>query len=509
MNSDRTPGGNVGAFGELRSFLQEFELETVLRTVALSSNWLANNRTPINTEIGAPVSRWALAFIARQALCDSAWKPNGRSFTVTDLAHAVRLYEDLPEPIYSTTPEKDPIAPERTFLRMANLQYPFQENLHHAFARMAHILDDTAPRTTRGPKMDIGHRLQEIHGMSASRIVRTGALLSALGQKMTQPAPVISLSALSRSDIPAMADALDLANLRQFVREFGLPVAARQSGYLDCGDAGDYVKYTFNELKAYPIVELSEDLICIPCLEFLLQRMSTGLYFSLSDDSNLGGKENPFREKFGYVFEEYVGEQIKAHVKGYTIHPEFLYDSGKRSPDWLLIRGKEAILIECKSSQLSVGARTYFDDRFLLPEARRVYLAGVNQLATFMAFVTSGGHVPEFLAGIERYYSIVLTFVPLYLANSVYPTLFGHDLPQFPRSHAGLQFVSIEEFEQLLGLVDRYDLVGILKRRTTARESPEEFGQFLHDEIGASRANSLIVKKVTELFGLTPPRRPW
>ncbi len=494
---------------DLKEFFIQFDVESALRTITMASHWLTIQRKQFDIEFGVPATSWALAYLAKLTLFHSKCKRGGTRFQIDDLRKALELYEGLPEPIEFTTPKLDPIAPERTFLRLANLQFPFMENSFLSVARMAILLMETSLRTKRGPSIDVNARLAEIHGMTTESIIRTGVLVCAAAERSKPFAPVMSLESLSRSDIPSVQAELQLDNLLKFAGEFGNTVEGFRSGYQDRNFDSPYTKYAFNELQSHPLISFGDNMVCLPCHPYLLQRISTGLYFSLSDSTNLGGKSNSFREKFGFIFEEYVGEQLRAHVRGFDICPEFFFDSGRRSPDWILVKGSDAVLIECKSSQLSVGAKMYFDDKFLEIEGSRLYTRGVQQVARFVEYVEKNPSEIAELAGVNRFFGLVVTYVPLYLANGLYSSLFGAQTGPLPATLSDIQFLSISELEDLLGLTDRYDLIGILARRAAMTESPSEFRQFMRDEIGTSRDNALLTRKAEELFGWTAPRRSW
>jgi hypothetical protein len=59
---------------------------------------------------------------------------------------------------------------------------------------------------------------------------------------------------------------------------------------------------------------------------------------------------------FGRAFERYVGEELAAHFGPGELWPEPEY-SGHKGPDWTIVEGRQATLIECKTTRLTLEER--------------------------------------------------------------------------------------------------------------------------------------------------------
>jgi hypothetical protein len=104
-----------------------------------------------------------------------------------------------------------------------------------------------------------------------------------------------------------------------------------------------------------PIIK-EKEIIYLPMPQLLYKAVTEGFFHWLCDQSSI---EN-FRIKFGKnTFEQYVNN-ILTWNSSYKIIPEFKYNVGKnelKSPDFMLIKNNEVILVEVKSTTPSIKLR--------------------------------------------------------------------------------------------------------------------------------------------------------
>lgn len=490
---------------DLRNFLRQYNSHEAISRVCLASSYLLTMDQAYAEEEGIPLTGWGLAHIAKDILRVSS-ETSIRDFGLDELRRALVIFENLPEPIETADPERQPFEHYRTAVRMANLQHPFQERLFLALARTSLLLEDSMDQTARGPDIDIPAAVAEVYGLPISEIIRIGVLIVVSAR--ARPSAIRSLAKLSRSDLPMFADELRAGSLRQFSQAFG---ARREDFRVACDvpvAPAQVEKYAFNELRRTPLIMIDEDRFYLPVPPFLVQAVSTGLYFSLAEHFRKD-RANDFREKFGHVFEEYVGRILREGVESgqgkLEILPEISYGRGRLPPDWIVIRDHDAILIECKSSQLSVKAKASIDEAVLDESVERVFHKSVSQISDFVEFLNENpSRVPQ-LRDVERFYGLVVCYVPLYLANSVFREMFGATI-RMPRRLEDHQFASINEFENLISLMPQVDPVDVLRRkRGDVQARQAEFGAFLSDQGYRSRLNPSLRARISELFHWTPP----
>lgn len=171
--------------------------------------------------------------------------------------------------------------------------------------------------------------------------------------------------------------------------------------------------------KLRPIENMSE-VYLIASPQFLFDKISTGLYFTLSNRFRMKGKRNKFKEVFGFVFQEYVGELLRYNFDKWDVVPEVRYLKSKRrqqdTVDWFVIKNNKLIMIEVK--QLEVSERDICDKFY--PELER-------------------------FNGVTSFVKLIVVNDPIYNANFVVKSLMKDEV-------SGLDFhvININDFELLL-----------------------------------------------------------
>ncbi|MGM9475281.1 hypothetical protein ACS5PU_02580 [Pedobacter sp. GSP4] len=118
----------------------------------------------------------------------------------------------------------------------------------------------------------------------------------------------------------------------------------------------------------------------VPQPKYLLDRTSTGIFYLLADKeqqlANASGqtKKNPFRVYFGEVYRSYVKTQlIQANSSTILIDLDEDFDNknGGKLPDFAIIEGHTCILIEVKTSLLTLKSRAFFDESQMEQEIKK------------------------------------------------------------------------------------------------------------------------------------------
>lgn len=124
--------------------------------------------------------------------------------------------------------------------------------------------------------------------------------------------------------------------------------------------------YTINPLRRTPLIRLdpnTPNIVICPIPEFMLLRISEGLFFDLYDAK---GFENPY----GAAFEHYFGEVSIELINSKSIQIEAGRDysvkkNKKKGVDWLVFDKNAAMLIECKAKGLRLDARYQLEETAL------------------------------------------------------------------------------------------------------------------------------------------------
>jgi hypothetical protein len=186
-----------------------------------------------------------------------------------------------------------------------------------------------------------------------------------------------------------------------------------------------YGMYDYNPLFVHPIVRpwpkrehttLDEDRLIAPLPMMILTRLSEGIYLQMFDRY----KED-FTRYFGRLHEAYVGEVLQHSVPNKTLLSEDdirrTYKRGK-VPDWVIIDGDTAILVESKATGFQRKALATADSGAIDRSVSQV-IVGLTQLHEFR------DACERRVAGLERFQAcsdfklLVVTYEPFYIVNSV------------------------------------------------------------------------------------------
>ena len=119
--------------------------------------------------------------------------------------------------------------------------------------------------------------------------------------------------------------------------------------------------WRFNPFYEWPIAILDDGTYVIPSPLGVLQRLGPqGLYFVVRDAVDADADPDAFRaftSDLGDRFERYVGAQLE-FIQHAQVHPEIVYDDGKRSVDYIIETPEVLILVEAKSAAPDIKTRS-------------------------------------------------------------------------------------------------------------------------------------------------------
>jgi hypothetical protein len=186
-----------------------------------------------------------------------------------------------------------------------------------------------------------------------------------------------------------------------------------------------YGMYDFNPLFVYPLVRpwpkrdhttLDEDRMIAPLPQLILTRLSEGIYQQM-----FHRHRDDFSQYFGRLHEAYVGEILRHSVPSKTLLSEddirSTYKKGK-VPDWVIIDGDTAILVESKATGFQRKALATADSDAIDRSVSQVRV-GLIQLHEFRDACERRVAGLEMLHGCSDFKLLVVTFEPFYIVNSV------------------------------------------------------------------------------------------
>ncbi|MEK6337533.1 MAG: hypothetical protein AABM67_21645 [Acidobacteriota bacterium] len=342
------------------------------------------------------------------------------------------------------------------FLRIVGSQMPYSVGLFGQHAQpllLYHDIPKSLAATSRPQKFNFEESFRDLYGTSTREFINIGftasvAALSKAGftrgyfrkareQGIKLPSDRKLLSALDR----LAADPIQLRNLHRKYQ----PADPR------------FAMYGFNPLILRPLVRpwrqkkhvsIDEDRLAAPAPNLVVLKNSIGIFYEMF---NRYGVE--FANYFGEVFEKYVGIVLKHCGKSIELIPEsrvretYPSEQGK-TPDWIIVDGDSAMLVECKATRFSRAALLTGAESAINDSLKQV-IKGLGQLADFRNACLAKRTGIEKLNKCETFRPVLVTLEPLYLINSHFFREYLDDQLAALNVNLPWRILSVDELEKL------------------------------------------------------------
>lgn len=347
--------------------------------------------------------------------------------------------------------------PVFALLRIVGSQMPYSVSLfgHHAQPLLLyHDIPKTLAPNLRSPKFDFENSFRALYGTSTREFINIGftssvAALSHDGftrgyfrkareQGIKLPNEKKLLSALDR----LAADPIQLRNLHRKYQ------------------ATDprFAMYDFNPLFLRPLVRpwrqkkhvsMDEDRLVAPIPNLAVLKNSIGVFYEMFNQYGL-----EFSNYFGVVFETYIGKVLQhcgktsELIAESSIRQAYPSERGK-APDWIVVEGDSAILVECKATRFSRAALLTGDESAINDSLKQV-IKGLRQLAEFRGACVGSRTGLENLSKCRSFRPVLVTLEPLYLINSHFFREYIDDqLAAVSVSRLPWRILSVDQLEKL------------------------------------------------------------
>lgn len=396
-------------------------------------------------------------------------------------------------------------------LRLVSSQFPFKPGRFSEFSRPA-LLFYEIPKQLQGlpnvPQFDFESKFQSITEISVLDFITTGFVIwSASHGNFAINQNYFKKTRKQGINIPDDQTVKSILN-QLAVDKFNFIQLYEERKNLD----PRFRMYDFNPLLSYPIIRpcqdkqfatSNKDFIHAPVPELVGSRISTGIFYQMYNAHSTPSR-NEFSEYFGYVFENYVGVVLKNSITSEQLLSESeirkLYPNTKgKVPDWVLIDGSTAILIECKATRFSRAAQAIASEDDINKSLAQIK-KGLKQLESFMSACKN--KVPELkqFHKCNIFKPVVVSLEPLYLINS---TFFQEHINDLLASDGviGLswQILAIDELEKLQPhIVAGFSLSQVLDNllHKTFNDTLQE----LSIQTNRTFADSFLYQKQEELY---------
>jgi hypothetical protein len=419
------------------------ELLTEIARTTVQLEEQGDGRWPANERLIFP---WALAAAARESIV-AGNEHRQPGVSRGDIEQICNLYNNLEDPILDSDDEDSFYS---FFVRLTYEQFSYQISIFEEFAR-PHLLFDDALRTTDTALIDQGF-WERLLGCTPVELAGAIFVLGVGAQRnggffdptwLEQPnfVPVLE-------EVPAgvITTALD-SHLSATVDTFRSIAAQFRSPDLRLRRA-DY-----NPLHQAPYVRLGDGRFIAPIPRLVFARMSPeGLYY-LALEKLPEEEKHAFTDDVGLLFQSYVGTQLSS-IPGATVLPEIRYGNDELSVDWFVIWPELVLLVEAKSTRLTLSSRLGLSN--LRNDVERTLGKAFDQLATTAGLIDSG---QEAFANIPRDRPMIgfaTTMEPYWLGNAPVIRRF------LPELNIPTFVLSMRELEHLVAIAQRTALPPIL-----------------------------------------------
>lgn len=501
--SGYTPTGTYSP-EDIGDFLRRFQLHEGLKLIGqCSQEWIFGQKPATKIIKGIPVADYVLAYIAMRMI-ESSNDYRKYVMTVPDLLKACDMYWGILDPI-----EIEPGHNSDSFLlRTTCNQFEYNRPIHNLLPRTFAIYRDLWPRLPKA--IPIENVIEKISGLNIEDVLVMGyAFSKRAGKGFFRRYPQ------NLTTDPRIENVFTQDKQLAFVDwvSIGYPRFREESNESrKKAPSPLYDKYRFNPLVNHPVIKPDRNPVpgqppvyLLPVARLLLDRVTRGLYFQLSKHFQGPNKKNPFREHFGHVFQEYIGELLRDALGQEAVLAERKYGREKvDSTDWILIKGDRCILIEVKQSGIFLDAKLWGDLEDIKRDLAKTVGKGLEQLWKFEQAIRSGRYKElSDLSRFQKFEHLVITHDRAYLSNSVLrkkarETVSDNGIHVPDDFHWHL--ISVDEIEDLLGLQDPdiFDVLEAKRIDVTADES--DFGDYFDEKFAGRSAENLYLKRIHDEF---------
>jgi len=453
--------GGTGTTVEIRNSIElsalAGQIGTALKTYTLDSVLLGLRRAPSKVE---PFMIAGTALFAVR-YCPPGLRTVKRTLGWTALGPIVGLVTTYlladPSSFAVTAPTESSLL--SILLRGVGNQFPYADNFTGPGRLL--ILYEELPKELvlpdGVPQFDLHSKFQELNHVSIADFIKVG--FAAFAYLQARDGIARDYFEKARADGVHIPD--DETVCRVLDQLAAVPSKLREVYERYKQPDRQFAAYDYNPLFNYPIIRpweqqcpiaMADDCLTAPMPSLIAWRISTGIYYQMSFHY-----KSTFNPYFGHLFEAYVGRVLKHCVASSSLVSEReirqTYPTSRgKVPDWVVIEGDRAILIECKATHLNRKALATGSEEAISMSLSDIR-SGLDQLYEFKEACQAGQVDLDVLRACREFIPVLVTSEPFYLANSTsFNNLLHESLRQGVRDMP-YRILSIEQLELLQAFV--------------------------------------------------------
>ena len=457
---------NYSTVNDLYNYVRKFCLHDSLAYIGSIGYKIFHEDQSSRESLYSLINEWQLTFIAKSLILNSN-DHRKETFDKDALIKTLNICNNIFDDKLKIAAKDDKIPNNiemhSFFIRTAFQQFPFQVGTRNKIPRALFLFEDI-PNEIKNPIIDLKKEIKEIYDLNIIEILTIGiSIFTRCGNGYFNPDHIINVQSnylkkfLTSDKVNKLISkfSIDYDSLREEFKKYSGPLGLEQ--------------YEFNPLKVYPIVKTQIAGLVIPVPIFLIYRITDGLFYDLSEKFKKE-KSNPFHIFFGKeIFERYVGILLKQKYNSSELFSEWSYGTKKNkhnTVDWIVIRGNNAILIECKTSGISQEAKSFTELEILQQDLGLRIVKSIKQISQLVKDIRNRVIGLEKLFNIKRFYFIVITFDRVFLSGTpFFKDLISQELEKENIKIKNYQILSIDELENLIPVLHKYELEFLLDKK--------------------------------------------
>lgn len=482
----KTKGNRKYFPNDISQHLKKFRLYEALALIGKISAANIFNQRELPHIKGIPIYDSVLAYITMELIKNSN-DYRSKIMQVDDLLKAIDMYFGLPDPLIEN--DKDNI--DGFFIRFGASQFDYDQAIRvNSISRTLMIYGDLWTRHQVAKKLDINNAISKISGLANVEEVMVLLFLFMGGAKDG----FFNFANFNDLASPQLKKYTSLDKQESFIEWVACNYKDFRTSYdIHLPIALEYEKNRFNPLIKTPVLKTDKNLtqgnnevFLTPVPRLLNFRITRGLYFDLSDLFNRKNGDNIFRSSFGYVFQEYVGILLQKSLTNKEIKPEFKYfinKESKDSPDWFVMEGNRAVVIEVKQSCLYLNAKSWGNIKTIKDNLKQTIGAAVNQFWKFEQALRNDPFNKELhdFKQIDTFEHLIVTYDSAYFSNSILREQIKQintDLPENYHWHT----ISIDELEYFLPMAGKDVFELLEKKKADSYSDAMDFNEYCGQE---------------------------
>ena len=422
---------------------------------ALHSLYLAKNKS---TEV-TPFMIAGFALFATRFCSPSKASQTLKSYNIQNLINLSNSYFLADPIIFDQELHKEFMNQNPIFMLLRNIssQFPFEKPLFGDFSRPFYLYHDI-PKQLIGvqgvPDFDFESKFQKITGVSTVDFITLGFIIYTVSNtSFTFSRKYFQKFRKQKINIP------DDNTVRLVLGELSGDRSKLVQLYEERRNQDRrFQSYDFNPFLQYPLIKpcqnkqfskAGEEYYHAPVPNLIASKISTGIFYRMFNEYKID-----FSNYFGFVFEKYIGLVLENCVASETILSESdirdFYPTNKgKVPDWIVVDGSTAIIIECKATRFSRAAQAIANEDAVNSSLKQV-TKGLKQLHEFISACERKVPSLKKFHDCKKFISIVISLEPMSLINTDFfqnhidSLLAQKNIPKFD-----WQILSINELESI------------------------------------------------------------